>query len=437
MFTLQVVLTIINVRALQGELLFRRYSFTRTKKKWKASLPKNCYLENLYFMCAANKKFMLELPLKVVLTENGCSNFISRKKNLIRFRLADNLDEYGISLNKFSPQSIQSMLLLDYISKIEISMPEFVSSRQEVMDLSKIIVYSLLYKQFDRDIYSELIKCSCVRKYNRVNPAHLIDEKTTMSEKQLRSILMNKDAVIGRTRTEILEPIWQSIRDNRDYSMEEKNIYMLMSEKFMNRMSLMNWYIITLFHKDPGFNEMISSIRKLIGQYMEKSKVAEYISVMIMELALNSENANIRKEAKSMYPTVDDINALIVEPDIRKNIASELQKKRVFVSVSWKLGGGSTSIGKQGRLQITLYNKDDEFQEVKENIEMKMSADTKKRTLIDFYRELPDGQDGTDLGLYYLSYLDDACKKVNVKFESLVNQYSASDLTVINLIFNF
>jgi len=388
-------------------------------------------------MCAANKKFMLELPLKVVLTENGCSNFISRKKNLIRFRLADNLDEYGISLNKFSPQSIQSMLLLDYISKIEISMPEFVSSRQEVMDLSKIIVYSLLYKQFDRDIYSELIKCSCVRKYNRVNPAHLIDEKTTMSEKQLRSILMNKDAVIGRTRAEILEPIWQSIRDNRDYSMEEKNIYMLMSEKFMNRMSLMNWYIITLFHKDPGFNEMISSIRKLIGQYMEKSKVAEYISVMIMELALNSENANIRKEAKSMYPTVDDINALIVEPDIRKNIASELQKKRVFVSVSWKLGGGSTSIGKQGRLQITLYNKDDEFQEVKENIEMKMSADTKKRTLIDFYRELPDGQDGTDLGLYYLSYLDDACKKVNVKFESLVNQYSASDLTVINLIFNF
>ena len=380
---------------------------------------------------------MLELPLKVVLTENGCSNFISRKKNLIRFRLADNLDEYGISLNKFSPQSIQSMLLLDYISKIEISMPEFVSSRQEVMDLSKIIVYSLLYKQFDRDIYSELIKCSCVRKYNRVNPAHLIDEKTTMSEKQLRSILMNKDAVIGRTRTEILEPIWQSIRDNRDYSMEEKNIYMLMSEKFMNRMSLMNWYIITLFHKDPGFNEMISSIRKLIGQYMEKSKVAEYISVMIMELALNSENANIRKEAKSMYPTVDDINALIVEPDIRKNIASELQKKRVFVSVSWKLGGGSTSLGKQGRLQITLYNKDDEFQEVKENIEMKMSADTKKRTLIDFYRELPDGQDGTDLGLYYLSYLDDACKKVNVKFESLVNQYSASDLTVINLIFNF
>ena len=199
----------------------------------------------------------------------------------------------------------------------------------------------------------------------------------------------------------------------------------------------MNWYIITLFHKADGFNEMLIAIRNLLGSYMEKSKVAEYISVMVMELALNSENTNIRKEAKNMYPGVEDIDSLIFDPDIRAKIVAELQRKHELVFLSWKLGGGTSSIGKQGRLQITLYNKDDEFQEVKENIEAKKTADTKKKTLIDFYRELPEGQEGTDLGLYYLSYLDDACKKVNVKFESLVNQFSASDLTVINLIFNF
>lgn len=386
-------------------------------------------------MCASGKKMMIELPLKVILTENGASNFISHKKKLIRFKLADNLDEYGISMNQFSPQSIQNMLMLDYISKIEISMPEFVSSRQEVMDLSKIVVFSLLYKQFDRDIYSHIIQCDCVRKYNRANAAHLIDEKTKLSEKQLRAVLTNKDEVIGNVRRQILDPVWEQIRANKDYSIEEKNVYMLMTEKFMNRMSLMNWYVITLFHSKEGFEDMITQIRAILSQYMEKSRVAEYISVMVMELALNNENTNIRKEAKSMYPTVDDLNSLVVDPEVRAKIVKELQKKRVLVSVSWKLGGGSTSIGKQGRLQITLYNKDDEFQELKENIETKATADTNKRTLIDFYRETPDG--GTDLGLYYLSYLDDACKKVDVKFESLVNQFSSSDLTVINLIFNF
>src|SRR5574344_1160292 len=162
-------------------------------------------------MSATGKKFMLELPLKVILTEDGASNFISHKKKLLRSRLADNVDEYGISLNRFSPQSVQSMILLDYISKIEISMPEFVSYRQEVMDLSKVIVYSLLYKQFDHEIFTALIQCDCVRKYNRTNPAHLIDEKTQIPDKQLRMTLANKEQVIESTRKLILAPVWQSI----------------------------------------------------------------------------------------------------------------------------------------------------------------------------------------------------------------------------------
>ena len=388
-------------------------------------------------MSSGDKKFIIELPLKVILTEDGASNFISNNKKLLRFKLADNVDEYGISLNKFSPQSVQSMILLDYISKIEISMSEFVSSRQEVMDLSKVVVYSLLYKQFDREVYNALIQCECVRKHNRQNPSHLIDEKTRMPEKQLRTILQNKENIIQQTRRSILDPIWKAIMTNKDYSDEEKNIYLLMSEKFMNRLGLMNWYIITLFHKSDGANEMFIELRNLLSSYMEKSKVAEYISVMVMELALNNENTNIRKEAKSMYHGVDDIDALIFDPEVRAKIVQELQRKHELVFISWKLGGGSSSIGKQGRLSITLYNKDDEFQEVKENIDNAKSSNTANKTLIDFYRQLPEGQEGTDLGLYYLSYLDDACKKVNVKFESLVNQFSASDLTVITLNFNF
>lgn len=388
-------------------------------------------------MGSVDKKSMLDLPLKVILTEDGASNFLTNNKKLLRFRLADNVDEYGISLNKFSPQSIQSMILVDYISKIEISMSEFVSSRQDVMDLSKVIVFSLLYKQFDRDVYNSLIQCECVRKHNRQNPSHLIDEKTKMSERQLRTVLQNKENVIQTTRKTILDPIWKSIMANSDYSAEEKNIYLLMSEKFLNRLGLMNWYIITLFHKSDGVNEMFIALRNLLSSYMEKSRVAEYISVMVMELALNNENTNIRKEAKSMYPGVEDVDSLIFDPEVRSKIVQELQRKRELVFLSWKLGGGSSSIGKQGRLSITLYNKDDEFQEVKENIDNAKSSNTANKTLIDFYRELPEGQEGTDLGLYYLSYLDDACRKVNVKFDSLVNQYSASDLTVITLNFNF
>jgi hypothetical protein len=391
-------------------------------------------------MSGTGKKFSLNLPLKVILTEKGTSHFISNKKKLLRFKLADNVEEYGISLNPFSPQSIQNMIMVDYISKIEISMSEFVSVRQEVMDLSKVIVYSLLYKQFDRQVYGELIKCDCIRHHNRANPTQLIDERTEIDDSKLRKVLLNKQPTIALVKKEILDPVWKSIMENTEYSMEEKNIYLLTSEKFLNRMSLMNWYILTKFYnpKDKaGFTEMNIAIRHLLQIYMEKSRIGEYISILVMELALNNENTNMRKTAKKMFAGLDDTDSMIFDPEVREKIIAELRRNHELVFLSWKLGGGSTAIGKQGRLQITLYNKDDEFQEVKESIESKMSADTNKRSLIDFYRELPDGQESTDLGLYYLSYLDDACRKVNVKFESIVNQYTSNDLTVINLVFNF
>lgn len=388
-------------------------------------------------MSAEKKKFFLDLPLKVILTEDGTSHFLSHKKSLLNLKLADNKSAHGISLDHFSPASIQNMILMDYISRMEISMPEFVSHRQEVMDLSKLIVYSILYKQFDREIFQALVQTDCVRKYNRTHASTLIDERTKIPDKQLRAQLALKDNVIQLSRKNILDPVWKSIMNNPDFSPEEKNIYLLMTEKFLNRLSLMNWHIITLFFKTEGFAEIVGVIRQHLATYMDKSKVAEYISVMVMELALNSENNNIRKQAKFQFQGIENSDTLIFDPKVRQQIVKELERKHELVFLSWTLGGGSTAIGKQGLLQITLYNKEDEFQEVKESIESKMSANLSKKSLIDFYRQMPEGQDGTDLGLYYLSYLEEACRKVNVKFDSIVNQSATSDLTVINLKFNF
>ena len=166
---------------------------------------------------SAEKKFSLNLPLKVILTEEGASHFISHKIKLLRFRLADNIEEYGISLNPFSPQSLQNMILVNYISKIEISMSEFVSVRQEVMDLSKVVVYSLLYKQFDRQLFADFIQTDAVQKHNRKNPTQLIDERTKMSENQLRQILASQKATVQLAKKEILDPVWKSLMENKDY----------------------------------------------------------------------------------------------------------------------------------------------------------------------------------------------------------------------------
>lgn len=388
-------------------------------------------------MAAGEKKCVLKLPLKIILTQEGSTFFIKQNKKLLKFKLADNVEEYGIFLDEFTPASIQRLLLIDYISKIETSKPEFVSSRQETMDLSKLIVYSVLYRRYDAYIFNKILSSDVIKRWNRLNPANIIDEKTHINDNFLRNILKKNEQLIYEAKQEILSPLYTFINKNTSLLPEEKNIQLLLSEKFMNNLRPFTWFIITKFKDADGFDNILRTIRSSLTEYMDKAKIAEYISLMLMELVINAENTNLRKEVKNMYKGSVDPNTVMFDPNIRKKVIAELERKHEVVFVSWKLGGGSTSIGTQGKLQIVVYNKDDQSETVRESINDKKNADLKKKSLIDFYREIPEGDEDTSLGMYYLSYLSEACEKVNVRFESNANQFRDSDLTVINLSFVF
>lgn len=386
---------------------------------------------------SSERKSILDLPLKLILTEEGTTFFIRSKKKINKFKLADNVEEYGIFLDKFSPSSIQRMILIDYLSKIEISKSEFMSSRQEIMDLSKLIVYGILYKQYDSYIFTRVLSSELIRKWNRTNPSNIIDEKTRINDQFLQNVLMEKQKEIYEIKQEILASFYQHISRSTTLLPEEKNIQLLLSEKFLNNLRPFTWFIISKFKGADGYDSLLKDIRAALMEYMDRSKIAEYVSLMIIELAMNAENSNLKREAKTMFKGTIDINAVLFDQNVRKQVLDSLERKGELVYLSWRFGSKNTSIGTQGKLQITLYNKESQYREMKANIDDKKSADLKKKSLMDFYKEIPEGEADSELGLYYLSYLSEACDKVNVKFESLVNQIKDSDLTVITLNLNF
>jgi len=380
------------------------------------------------------RKTVLDLPLKVVLTEEGTSFFMKKGKSLKKFRLADNVEEYGIVLDTFSPASIQRMMLIDYISKVEISKSEFMSSRQEIMDLSKLVVYSMLYRQYDSYIFTRVLSSDVIKKWNRLNPANIIDDKTKINDSYLQSVLKEKEKELVAIKQEILSPMYSYISRNASLLAEEKNVQLLLSEKFLTNLRPFTWFIIAKFKGSDGYDLLLKDIRTSLQEYMEKSKIAEYVSLMIMELAMNAENSNLKREAKSLFKGAIDMNAVLFDPNVRRQVLESLERRDELVYLSWKMGSrNASSIGTQGRLQITLFNKESEYQYMKETFDERKSADLKKKSLQDFYRALPNSDANAELGLYYLSYLSEACEKVNVKFESLVNQIPGSELTVITL----
>lgn len=387
-------------------------------------------------MGSQERKSVITVPLKIVLTDLGTTYFLKNNKKLVKFKLADNIEEYGLLFNSFTPASLQRMMLIDYIAKVELSAFELVKIRPEIMDISKLVTYSMLYRQYDAYIFQRLMQSELIKTWNRKNPANIIDEKTRINDSFLQGILKEKEREISEIKQAVLSPMISYIKKNSKLLPEEKNIQILLSEKFLNTLRPFTWFIIVKFHNADGYDALIKEIRTGLADYMEKAKIAEYTALNVMELASNSENTNLKREAKAVFKGAIDINAVLFDANVRRQVQESLQRKGELVSISWRLGSRGTSIGTQGKLQITIYSKESEYEKMKGAFDEKKNADLKKRTLHDFYKAMPEVESNTELGLYYLSYLSEACEKVNVKFEAYVNQVAGSDLTVTTLAIN-
>lgn len=384
-------------------------------------------------MAESEKGQIKELPIKIILTTEGINFFITHNKKLAKFKMADNLEEYGIFLDNFSPASLQRMILINYISKIEISRVEFVTKRQEIMDLTKLFVFSVLYRQLDNQVYRKILDSSLIKNWNRQKPGNVIDERTNINETLAVNFLKQNEKQVYQIKKAILSPILARINGEASLLSEERKMKYLICEKFLDNLRPSTWLILSRFRTTKDYLLLLTEIREGIMEFLDKTKIAEYLSLMVMELVINAENSNMQKYVKKQYKDAINIENIYYDKHIRDKIVKEMESADESLYLTWKIGGQKNSLSTRNRLQVILYNRESEYRKIKQVIDDKKGINLRKKSLMDFYKEAPDTVTNPELGLYYLSYLMEACEKVNVRFDPIVNQMMRSDLTVINL----
>jgi len=381
-----------------------------------------------------NKKAaVIDLPLKMIFTDEGINFFIRSGKKLNKFKLANEVEQYGVFLERFSPPSIQRMLHIGYISDVEISRPEFLSKRQDVMDLSKIITYGNLYHRFDEVVFEAILESALVKRWNRTNPGSIIDQKTKLSEKYLQEILTQNKKHIQAVKQECLKPIISQVMADKGLDMNEKNIQLFLGEKYLDNLRPMSWFILSKFKDDPAFDTLLTELRDILQRYMEKAQVAEYLALITMELLLYAGNKNIQKFVMKRYKGTMDPDTVILDEEMRKMLVNEMIQRGDNIYLSWKMSTEKTSLQSRTRLQLSIYNNASDYTNLKNNIDNKKGLNIKRKSLTDFYRDVSQEGGSSDLGLYYLSYLSEECTKVGIHFESLVSQIKESEQSVITL----
>ncbi|MGA2612032.1 MAG: hypothetical protein ABSG38_01090 [Spirochaetia bacterium] len=386
----------------------------------------------------ARKSPVIELPLKITLTTAGVEWFIRNKRQLKQLRMADSRLEYGISVAMMSAQALQKMINIDYIASVELARSEFYSKRSEIIDLTKLIVHRILFKKFENETSRMFMASALIKRWNRQNPGRCIDENTSYKQGQVDALFAGIAPEIPLVSMDIQEPLMRTYAANKALSDEDRTLRAYLADGFVVNASKLLWCILAKSRGQPEYNGLVGELREVLTGYVEKAAISGNLALMVVELLGYTEVSHYRQVTERLLKGRKTDEALMTDERMRREVRRRMEAEGDLLSLTYQLGGkGGASIGTEYRLRVSICNQEKTFRRLNEQLESRLGMDVKEHSLLDFYKRIPEQQINTELGLYYLSYLQKACEKQNIRIESTVNLVPRSDLTLINLTLQF
>jgi len=380
----------------------------------------------------ANEQRQIQLPVKLVFTEAGSTAMMRQKLKISRLRMGDNTDDYGIVLEKIAPPFVQGLITNEYVSKIEISGVEPIGKRADITELSKVIVSSILYRNYAIVSQEQILGSEAVKKWNHANPSLVIDEKTQFQGGLIQTFMERHPEELSSMQKELMAPVYAHIENDKNLEVDDKKTRINSLNSFVSSMYPLSWFVLLKFRKAPEFPNLLKAVQYCLLEFLGKTNIAEYTGLMLMELATNIENLIIQKEAKMLFRARPvDAKSVLQDPRLRNQVIESLRNKNSLLTFSWKLGGARMAMGARGRFQVLLYDQDVNFAETKGNVDQTKSTNAGRSNISEFYKNLHNSGNELDLGMFYLSFLDEACEKMGIKFESMVNQYGGQTITTL------
>lgn len=374
---------------------------------------------------------LIDLPVKLLLSEAGVDFFIKNNKPMNRFTMADKTTKYGISMAKFTSRTIKHMISIGYLSRIELSRTELTSKRSEIMDLAKLSIYGFLIRRFDEMTFDRVMDSELIKNWNRTNHGNILDRKTRINETVLKKVLEDNKEIVTSVRNSLAGAVLKQVKEDSSLNNDEKKIQYELCEDYLNGVRPLTWFILSKFKDVEGYISLVQDISYILKEYMARNAISEYLSLMLMELINSAENRNLQNYIKKNHPALKYTDVL-EEPETRIQILKEMENNSEKVSISLKFDTSETRIGAKKKFELAVYNKETEFLILKEKVDQSLSSGMKRSSLTEFYRSSAEEQNN-ELGLVYLSYLAEECSRVGIRFESQVKELGQSLQSFISL----
>jgi hypothetical protein len=259
-----------------------------------------------------------------------------------------------------------------------------------------------------------------IKDWNRGNPGNIIDEKTKINDKFLNDVLAQNAEQLKSIRKAITSPLLEKIASDATLQADEKNIMIFLADRYLEHTRPFIWFILTRFSSDGEHKELIQRTRKHLDLYIRRSRIADYLTLLLMELAISAETLNMMSFAERAYGEGTDTRVMLYDPVRRDALMKAMEKTNTNFTIAWKIGSSNgSSIGTDNKLELIIYNREAEYLELRDKVDEKMKSGSIE-SLGQFYKSSSAGN--AEMGLLYLGYLQDECDKVGMRLTSRVGE---------------
>jgi hypothetical protein len=380
------------------------------------------------------RKRCLDLRARIVLSDEGTKFFKARVQNLSCFEALDGEPRYGFRLKSVDVPWLRRLLLSDFIDKAEFPVRDVGSVKNELGDLARLVVFALLYGRFRTAVGARVIDSDVIRRWNRAHPHQAFDAKNAVSPLELRGVMEGRADSIETLKKEILVPVLRQLQIDERRAPDDKRRLAHFARELLNTLDPLVFFVLLGSQADDR-QAMEADVVKEIFACLEKADLADYLTLMVLELMGAAERTTLIELVGADVPP-SQLRSQLENPEMRRALLSRLPNGLAAAMV-WSLAR-RWSLGRwRYRLRLSLHDGSSSFEDSKRLFEERGRLSVSDKSLKEFYDQGtgPYGDDG--LGWYYLSFLGEACENMGVGFEASVRQRPGSGTAAVNLVFVF
>ncbi|MDR1588268.1 MAG: hypothetical protein LBS57_12495 [Treponema sp.] len=386
-----------------------------------------------------NRNLVLSVPLRIILNGAGVSFFISHKRLLHAFETADGVRQFGFHLEQTRFAWLKKLLIKGYIEKIEIQVRNITAHRLHLEDAVKMAFFSMFRRRINLSILECMYDSSMLRSWNRTHPKKSIGPSVRIAEKSIRELLNARaPGACAEIKAEIYNRIMQRLPSSTPDIREDSRWIRNFIRELIGELNPLIFFVLIGSKRDERF-ALMRNLTDKVMEFMNCLDVLNLSSLLAIELVSAAERSTLVK----FLNDTGDIRGILESPEQRQSImeARHFRGSTVVIAVPGEVPPEKQRL----RFRLSVYNDGADVE-----AERKLMEDVSERScgfmagqhLEDFFKTPPakrglDVYEDNGLCFYYLTVLQDQCRKNNIILDSHIKKSHSGKSVVTTLRFGF